>query len=343
MKTFLFSLLLIASFNGEKMNARGAAGPASNTGGQKTAVIFAPSNSQRIEPTEFNSRVGLPNLSRQQPLKLDNPIDSVTYPQVVPSDIAASDGRTIIVFDSENPPAGFEALLQSGDAMVVDSLEEAQLVQRGERTMFDAGKTITAGVDRFPGFNNDVEHLPITTLLRGDRPISEETDLLGVDEPSIPGRRIAPMNMSDMPRQSAIPIRSPAVPPQYRLQPGQIKQGLDFSTIAHAPKIVVKFSPIPNVVALNNKREPFNIIQQTDCGKLGINDCLEKSDTLIPVAEKIITNDSKVRDTDVNYPGAIPSAFLRSTENNILKIDANTQIELAAVEEQETIVGSNGF
>lgn len=344
MRIALLSLLLISISWSTKINERGAAGPESNIShGEKTAVIYAPANSTRIEPTQFNSRVGLPNLDRLQPILLHNPIDDIGYQQVIPGHIAAPDASTIIVFDQDNAPHGLAALIADKGAQVVASLEEAGRMNKMPRGMFEVPSTITAGVQHFPGFNNDVEHLPITTLLRGDRPISEETLLLSVDEPHIPGRLVAPMYMSDMPRQSAIPIRTPAVPPQYRLQPGQAKQGLNYSTIAAAPKIIVKFSPIPNVVEVRNKREPFNIIQQTDCGKMGINDCLEKSDTVIPVGEKVITMDSKVRNTDVGYPSPVPAAFLRSTENNIVKIDADSEIVFAEAEPVEPLVGESSY
>ena len=132
--------------------------------------------------------------------------------------------------------------------------------------MFDVPKTVTVGVDGppFPGFNNDVEHLPVTTLMKGEKPIDKPEWVEGVQNPSIPGRNIAPIDITDMPPTAAIPVRTPAVPPQYRLQPGQPKQGLNFSTIAAAPKIDMPFAPIPNVTKLNVKREPWNVIQNCE-------------------------------------------------------------------------------
>ena len=219
----------------------------------------------------------------------------------------------------------------------------------GDRKMFDVAKTITVGAENppFPGFNNDVEHLAVTTLMRGEHPIDKHTFVQGTDEPTIPGRDIAPINITDMPSVSAIPIRTPAVPPQYRLQPGQPKQGLDFSTIAAAPKINMPFAPIPNVVALNNKREPWNIIATqygpggdgSNCAGPLLNDCLIKSDTVIPVAEKIITHDKEERDTEMNWPNKIPAAHVRSTEPQILRIDGDVDLVVTEAAPYEPMVG----
>ena len=170
----------------------------------------------------------------------------------------------------------------------------------------------------FPGQNNEPS--------KATRIIEERQYQKGTHEPEIPGRYIAPIEMSDFPAVAAIPIREPAVPPQYKLQPGQPKQGLDFSTIAAAPKIDMAFSPIPNVVAVRNKREPFHVIQND--GEL------EKLDNVIPVAEKIITHDKDKRDTMMMWPNKVPSGFVRSTEPQIVKIDGNTEIQVAAAQDE---------
>ena len=345
MKTFLFSLLLVATFNCEKFAERGVSGPESNLSDQRTAVIYAPADDSRIEPTEFNGRVGLPNLNRQTPERLYNPVSDATFPQTIPEDIAAPNAPTVLVFDRDNAPAGLEEFLASNPSVAMaDSLDNLNLSSDDgeDRVMFDVPSTITVGVDQFPGFNNDVEHLPITTLLKGDRPIDEVTQLQGVERPNIPGREIAPINISDMPVQSAIPILPPAVPSQYRLQPGQAKQGLNFSTIAAAPKINMPFSPIPNVVELNNKREPWNLIQKREGATLegGINDNLVQSDTVIPVAEKILTNDKEERETQMQWPNKIPAAYRRSNKPRIVRVDGDVELQVVDAPAGEELVGS---
>lgn len=335
MKVLLFSIL-VAFTLANKLPETGPALVDESARGPDNVVIYSPEDGSRIEPTEFNTRLGTPNLNQEQPDRLHNPIDDVEFPQTVPGDIAEPDAHTIIVFDKNNPPAGIDALIADSGANVAESLEDARGAKAvlAGRKMFDVPKTITAGVNKFPGFNNDVEHLPITTLLKGDEPIQEEQWQKGTHEPEIPGRNIAPIEMSDFPAVAAIPIREPAVPPQYKLQPGQAKQGLDFSTIAAAPKIDMAFSPIPNVVALRNKREPFHVIQND--GEL------EKLDNVIPVAEKIITHDKDKRDTMMMWPNKIPSGFLRSTEPRIVKIDGNTEIQIAAADDQgDDFVGTS--
>ena len=322
MKVLLFSILLANAF-ANKLPETGPALIDTSAQGPDNVVIYRPEDGSRIEPTVFNARLGRPNLSQRQPEKLHNPIDDITFPQVVPGDVAAPDAPTIIVFDRNNAPAGIDALIANSGASVADSIEDARGAQAvlAGRKMFDVPKTITTGVNSFPGFNNDVEHLPITTLLKGDKPLGQKEWQKGTNEPEIPGRYIAPINISDFPVVSAIPIREPAVPPQYKLQPGQIRQGLDFSTIAAAPKIDMAFSPIPNVVELRNKREPFHIIQND--GEL------ERLSNVIPVAEKIITHDKDKRDTMMMWPNKIPSGFVRSQEPRIIKIDGDTEIQLA--------------
>jgi len=340
MKVAFFSLLLLVSLNAEKFDERSSAGPVRGaSSGPDNVVIYQPANDERIDPTEFNSRAGAPNLSKQEPTQLANPIDSETYPKVVPTEFAAADAPTILVFDQNNAPAGLaEFIANNPGATVADSIEAVQGAAAEERPMFDVPKTITVGVDPpFPGFNNDVEHLPVTTLMRGENPIDEKYWAKGTDEPTIPGRYIEPVRITDMPATAAIPVRTPNVPPQYRLQPGQPKQGLNFSTIAAAPKIDMAFSPIPNVVALKNKREPWNVIQ--DCEAPLLNDCLEKSDTVIPVAEKIITHDKEKRDTMMMWPNKIPAAHVRSTEPQILRVDGDVDLVIEEAAPAEPVVG----
>jgi hypothetical protein len=342
MKSFLFSLLLIASLNCEKFAERGVSGPESNLSGQRNAVVYAPADDSRIEPTEFNGRVGLPNLNRQTPERLHNPIKDTEWPQTVPEDIAAPNAPTVLVFDKNNAPAGLEDFIASNPSVALaDSLDNIDVSGNDDREMFEVPSTITVGVDEFPGFNDDVEHLPITTLLKGDRPIDEVTQLEGVDRPNIPGREIAPIDISDMPVQSAIPILPPAVPGQYRLQPGQAKQGLNFSTIAAAPKIIMPFSPIPNVVELNNKREPWNLIQKIEGSGLegGINDNLVQNDVVIPVAEKILTNDKENRETEMNWPEKIPAAYRRSNKPRIVRVDGDVELRVVDAPAAEELVG----
>ena len=338
MKRLLLSILLLSALNCEKFVEQAAQGPALTSSGPDNVVIYQPANDQRIDPTEFNPRSGAPNLAKQEPTQLANPIDSETYPKVVPAQYAAPNAPTILVFDENNAPSGLkEFIANNPGATVADSIEAVQGVAE-ERPMFEVPKTITVGVDPpFPGFNNDVEHLPVTTLMRGENPIDEKYYVKGTDDPSIPGRYIEPVDISDMPATAAIPVRTPNVPPQYRLQPGQPKQGLNFSTIAAAPKIDMPFSPIPNVVALNNKREPWNVIQ--DCEAPLLNDCLEKSDTIIPVAEKIITHDKKKRDTMMMWPNKIPAAHVRSTEPQILRVDGDVDLVIEESAPVAPIVG----
>jgi len=341
MKVAFFSLLLLVSLNAEKFDERSSAGPVRGaSSGPDNVVIYQPANDERIDPTEFNSRAGAPNLSKQEPTQLANPIDSETYPKVVPTEFAAADAPTILVFDQNNAPAGLaEFIANNPGATVADSIEAVQGAAAEDRPMFDVPKTITVGVDPpFPGFNNDVEHLPVTTLMRGENPIDEKYWAKGTDEPTIPGRYIEPVRITDMPATSAIPVRTPNVPPQYRLQPGQPKQGLNFSTIAAAPKIDMAFSPIPNVVSLKNKREPWNVIQ--DCEAPLLNDCLEKSDTVIPVAEKIITHDKEKRDTTMMWPNKIPAAHVRSTEPQILRVDGDVDLVIEEAAPAEPVVGT---
>jgi len=345
MKLALFSLLLLASLNAEKFEERSARGPAGGAAKPDNVVIYQPANDTRIEPVEFNPRPGAPNLSKQEAIQLANPIDDVTFPRTVPAEFAAPDAPTILVFDENNAPAGLKEFLASNPgAVVADSIDAVKAAGAAgkDRKMFDVPKTITVGVENppFPGFNNDVEHLPVTTLMRGEHPIDKVTSLRGTDEPTIPGRDIAPIRITDMPRVEAIPVRSPAVPPQYRLQPGQPKQGLDFSTIAAAPKIDMPFAPIPNVVSLTNKREPWNVIN--DCEAPLLNDCLIKSDTVIPVAEKIITHDKEERDTEMNWPNKIPAAHVRSTEPQILRIDGDVDLVVTEAAPVEAMVGASG-
>ena len=340
MKVAFFSLLLLVTLNAEKFDERSSAGPVRGaSSGPDNVVIYQPANDQRIDPTEFNARSGAPNLSKQEPTQLANPIDSETYPQVVPTQFAAADAPTILVFDRNNAPDGLaEFIANNPGATVADSIEAVQGAG-SDRKMFDVPKTITVGVNPpFPGFNNDVEHLPVTTLMKGENPIDEKYWAKGTDEPTIPGRYIEPVVISDMPATAAIPVRTPNVPSQYRLQPGQPKQGLNFSTIAAAPKIDMPFSPIPNVVALQNKREPWNVIQ--DCDAEILNDCLEKSDTIIPVAEKIITHDKDKRDTMMMYPNKIPSAFVRSTEPQIMRVDGDVELVIEEAAPVAPIVGA---
>ena len=342
MKTLLLSILLLSVLNAEKFDERSSAGPVRGaSSGPDNVVIYQPANDQRIDPTEFNSRAGAPNLSKQEPTQLANPIDSETYPKTVPTEFAAADAPTILVFDQNNAPAGLaEFIANNPGATVADSIEAVQGAAAEERPMFDVPKTITVGVDPpFPGFNNDVEHLPVTTLMKGENPIDEKYWAKGTDEPTIPGRYIEPVRITDMPATSAIPVRTPNVPPQYRLQPGQPKQGLNFSTIAAAPKIDMPFSPIPNVVSLHNKREPWNVIQ--DCEAPLLNDCLEKSDTLIPVAEKIITHDKDKRDTMMMWPNKIPAAHVRSTEPQILRVDGDVDLVIEEAAPAEPVVGTS--
>ena len=341
MKTLLLSILLLSVLNAEKFDERSSSGPVRGaSSGPDNVVIYQPANEQRIEPTEFNRRSGAPNLSKQEPTQLANPIDSETYPKVVPAEFASPDAPTILVFDQNNAPAGLADFIASNPgATVANSLDAVRGAAAADRPMFDVPKTITVGVDPpFPGFNNDVEHLPVTTLMRGENPIDEKYWAKGTDEPSIPGRYIEPVVISDMPATAAIPVRTPNVPSQYRLQPGQPKQGLNFSTIAAAPKIDMAFSPIPNVTALKNKREPWNVIQ--DCDAPILNECLEKSDTIIPVAEKIITHDKEKRDTMMMWPNKIPAAHVRSTEPQILRVDGDVDLVIEEAAPVEPVVGS---
>ena len=341
MKRLLLSILLLSALNCEKFIEQAATGPAQSSSGPDNVVIYQPANDVRIEPTQFNSRSGAPNLSKQEPTQLANPIDSETYPKVVPAKYATPDAPTILVFDENNAPAGLkEFIANNPGATIADSIEAVQGAAE-ERVMFDVPKTVTVGVGSppFPGFNNDVEHLPVTTLMRGENPIDEKYHVQGVANPNIPGRYIEPVVITDMPATEAIPVRTPNVPPQYRLQPGQPKQGLDFSTIAAAPKIDMPFSPIPNVVALRNKREPWNVIQ--DCEAPLLNDCLEKSDTIIPVAEKIITHDKENRDTKMAWPNKIPAAHVRSTEPQILRVGGDVELVVQEAAPVEPIVGAN--
>lgn len=345
MKTFLLSLLLVISLKCEKFAERGVSGPESNLSGENNTVIYAPADDSRIEPTEFNGRVGKPNLDRQTPERLYNPIQDTEFPQTIPEDIAEPNAPTVLVFDKNNAPDGLQEFIENNPSVsMTDSLEDLNLSSNDgeDREMFEVPSTITVGVDKFPGFNNDVEHLPITTLLKGDMPIDEVTQLEGVERPNIPGREVAPINISDMPEQAAIPILPPPVPSQYRLQPGQVKQSFDFSTIAAAPKINMPFSPIPNVVKLNNKREPWNLIQKREGASLegGINDNLVSADTVIPVAEKIITNDKENRETEMQWPEKIPAAYKRSNKPRIVRVDGDVELQLVDSAETEELVGS---
>lgn len=344
MKTLLLSILLLSALNCEKFDEQGARGPALGAAsGPDNVVIYQPANDQRIEPTEFNRRSGAPNLSKQEPTQLHNPIDDVTYPKEVPAKFAAPNAPTLLVFDENNVPGGLADFLAAHPgAVVADSLDALNAGAEVEtRPMFDVPKTVTVGVDGppFPGFNNDVEHLPVTTLMKGEKPIDKPEWVEGVQNPSIPGRNIAPIDITDMPPTAAIPVRTPAVPPQYRLQPGQPKQGLNFSTIAAAPKINMPFAPIPNVTKLNVKREPWNVIQ--NCEAPLLNDCLLKSDTVIPVAEKIITHDKDRRDTKMGWPNKIPAAHVRSTEPQILRIDGDVDLVIEESAPAPVLVGSN--
>jgi len=350
MKTLLLSILLLSTLNCERFNESGARGPALGAvSGPDNVVIYQPANGQRIEPTEFNRRSGAPNLQKQEPTQLVNPIDLETYPREVPSQFASPNAPTILVFDENNAPGGLaEFLERNPGAVVADSIDAVRNMACeghddgcGEsKPMFDVPKTVTVGVGSppFPGFNNDVEHLPVTTLMRGENPIDQEEWVEGVGNPSIPGRMIAPIDITDMPATAAIPVRSPNVPSQYKLQPGQPKQGLDFSNIAAAPKIDMPFAPIPNVTKLNIKREPWNVIQKCDAPL--VNDCLIKSNTVIPVAEKIITHDKKQRDTKMMWPNKIPAAHVRSTEPQILRLDGDVDLVIEESAPAEALVGS---
>ena len=358
MKTLLLSILLLSALNCEKFDEQGARGPALGAAsGPDNVVIYQPANDERIDPVEFNPRVGAPNLSKQEPTQLHNPIDDETFPQEVPAQFAAPNAPTLLVFDENNVPGGLAAFLEANPgAVVADSLDALNAGAAGlgaaePRAMFDVPKTVTVGVEgnSFPGFNNDVEHLPVTTLMRGENPIDKTTWVEGVHNPSIPGRNIAPIDITNMPATSAIPVRTPAVPPQYKLQPGQPKQGLNFSTIAAAPKINMPFAPIPNVTKLNIKREPWNVIQNVkrgpggvtqDCDGPLLNDCLIDSDTVIPVSEKIITNDKDKRDTKMAWPNKVPAAYMRSTEPQILRIDGDVDLVIEESAPAPALVGS---
>ena len=395
MKTILLSILLLSTLNCEKFDENFALGPAqggasgasgasgsdgsfgpnafygpdgarlsgpnalsSSNGSMSEAdnvVIYQPANDSRIEPVVFNPRVGAPNLSRQEPTQLPNPIDSVTFPAEVPAKFAEPNAPTLLVFDENNAPDGLaEFLANNPGAQVADSIEAAELAAAGgaaQRPMFDVPQTVTVGVGNppFPGFNNDVEHLPVTTLMKGEKPIDKVTYVDGVKNPSIPGRNIRPINISDMPPTSAIPVRSPSVPGQYKLNPGQAKQGLDFSTIAAAPKIEMPFAPIPNVTALKNKREPWNLIntrkfehgKYVECNGPLANDCLIDNDTVIPVADKIITQDKDERDTKMVWPGKVPASYVRSTEPRIIRVDGDVDLVIQDSAPVEDIVGSS--
>lgn len=344
MKAVLFSLLLLVSLNAEKFSDQGVAGPSGVSKGPKTSVIYQPANDVRIEPVVFNSRAGAPNLNRVQPGKLHNPIADTKFPAVIPGDVAAPDAPTIVVFDKDNMPAGLEEFIANNPgSSIADSLDDVQGGSPApDREMFEVPKTITVGVDSLPGFNNDVEHLPITTLLKGDHPIDEPTYLKGVERPSIPGIEIAPISISDMPKQYAVPILPPAVPEQYRLAPGQARQGLNFSTYAFAPKIIMPWNAIPNVVELNSKLEPFHQLQTVDglAGE-GINDGLQQANTVIPVADKILTRDSEERDSNMQYPKRTRFAYKRDNKPKILRVGGDVSLQMSDAAPKETIVGSS--
>ena len=392
MKATFFSLLLIACLNAERFNEQISRGPQlfqnngngsgngsgngygngsgsgngngdlmfdnqPNVSGPDNVVIYQPANDTRIEPVEFNKRSGAPNLNRKEPIQLPNPIDSDSFPKVVPSQYATPDSPTLLVFDQNNAPDGLVDFLNNNpDAVYADSVEDARLNVLGAaktRPMFDVPKTVTVGVGMnnppFPGFNNDVPHLPVTTLMKGENPIDKKTLVHGVNNPSIPGKNISPMSITGMPGVAAIPVRSPAVPSQYKLQPGQPKQGLDFSTIAAAPKIDMPFPPIPNVVDLDIERGPWNVINlrkhtqgsYTNCDGPLLNDCLIDDESVIPVAEKIISHDKDKRDTVMAWPNQVPAAYVRSTDPQIIRVDGDVDFIVEDRAPEETLVGSS--